>query len=59
MYTIVTDDNHEYYVIPLKRFEDWDNWVFSEDWEQGLVPSYAIYLPSLDSIRIKDFEVTS
>lgn len=43
-YCIVSDDDGHYYVIPVNRFEEWDEWVYKTvpySIERGCTPEWA------------------
>lgn len=40
-YILEADDDGHHYVIPASRQEDWNDWVGSHAYQDGIVPDYA------------------
>lgn len=41
-YKIVGDNSGHDYVIPVERSEEWEKWLDSQDWKDGVTPIYAM-----------------
>lgn len=41
---IANDQSGHDYIIPCERREEWDAWLYSEDWKAGVAPIYAMRL---------------
>lgn len=41
MFTIISDNDGHYYVIPVDKKEDWTRYLNSEESELGYIPMYA------------------
>lgn len=40
-YMLVQDDDAHWYVIPVDKEKDWEAWIGTEDYENGVVPKFA------------------
>lgn len=40
-FILVQDNSNAWYVIPSDKHSDWNNWLNSDEIEQGSIPSYA------------------
>lgn len=52
-YVTIGDDSGHDYVIPVVRVRDWERWINSEDWSDGIVPAYAERIDG--NFRILDY----
>lgn len=44
LYTLVNNESGDWYVIPVDRVDEWEQWLYPEDGEIGDVPDWAEYV---------------
>lgn len=49
-YTIVSDDDGHYYVIPVDKKSEWNEFMNSVDYDNGETPEYADTIPGCLSL---------
>lgn len=40
-YFLDQDNDGHWYIIPLNKINEWNNWFNSEDYDNGIVPDYV------------------
>jgi hypothetical protein len=56
-FTIVDNDSCDPYIIPVDKLDHWYNeWMFSEAYDNGEIPGYAVYCGS-NRVTFKRYEL--
>lgn len=55
-YTIVDDDSGRNYIIPYRFLDDWDAWICSESWSNGIVPRWADMIEG-ETLLFKEYKL--
>lgn len=58
-YILINDDDGNWYVIPEDKQDTWNDWMNSEDYDDGMeIPKYASKVDGCPStVKFKNWEI--
>lgn len=54
-FCLTQDDDCHWYVIPSDKIDEWNNWIGSEDYENGIVPEYAKSVDGASNVHFMNY----
>ena len=57
-YVIVSDDDGHYYVIPADKIKEWNHWLESQDYQDGIAPIWCEEIGgAINLVKFKNYRI--